>query len=68
MKDVNTLKERLIMANAYKCDACGVLYSEHVISMVSIVIDRHPYPDQTRCDLCPKCQKKLEDFIHYKEK
>lgn len=56
------------MANAYKCDACGCLYTEKTLSMVSIVIDRHPYPVQTECDLCPKCQKKLEDFIHYKER
>ena len=55
------------MAGAYKCDACGSLFEARFpCPMVSIVIDQHPYPDETRCDLCPSCQKKLEDFIHYK--
>ena len=55
------------MANAYKCDACGCLYTKRTVSVVSIVIDRHPYPNRITCDLCPECQKELEDFIHYKE-
>lgn len=55
------------MATAYKCDACGSLYEARFpCPMVSVVVDQRPYPDKTRCDLCPACQKKLEDFIHYK--
>ena len=56
--------------DAKKCDACGVLYEDdiHNVSMVKIVKDCHPYPEEHVYDLCPKCQKKLEEFIHYNGK
>ena len=58
------------MARAFKCDACGILYESRmaISGAVHIVIDHHPYPDTMIADLCPKCQKKLEDFVHYNEK
>lgn len=55
--------------DAKKCDACGVLYEDYMkISLINIVRDCHPYPEEHVYDLCPACQKKLENFIHYGEK
>jgi len=52
--------------DAKKCDACGVLYEDYMkISLINIVRDCHPYPEEHVYDLCPECQKKLENFIHY---
>lgn len=47
---------------ANKCDRCGKLYERQYTPDVRINIYIHPYGDEW-VDLCPECQKKLEDFI-----
>ena len=55
------------MANAYKCDVCGDLFTRECVPDVRVVIYRHGY-GEFRQDLCPKCQKELEDWLNQKEK
>lgn len=51
------------MASAKKCDVCKTLFEKPICTPdVTINIYRHPYGDY-RVDLCPECQKKLEQFV-----
>ena len=43
---------------AWKCDRCGMFYTEQVESDYNIVDVNRGY-----LDLCPDCQKKLVEFI-----
>lgn len=54
------------MASAYKCDVCGTLFTRDIIPDVRLIIYRRGYGD-FRQDLCPKCQKELEDWCNKKE-
>lgn len=54
------------MANAYECDVCGDLFKRKSIPDVVVVVYHHNY-GETRKDLCPKCQKELEDWLKGKE-
>lgn len=55
------------MASARKCDVCEKLYESYPCTpWVNIFVDNYPYGDN-RLDLCPDCQKKLEEFIHFKK-
>ena len=51
------------MAQAYKCDICGALFTREVVPDIRVIIYKHGY-GELRQDLCPKCQKKLEDWVH----
>lgn len=48
-----------------KCDVCGEAYEIYTPD-IRINVYRHPYGDEW-LDLCPKCQKKLEEWIHRKK-
>lgn len=47
---------------AYECDRCGALFKRNCVPETTITIDQHPNGLQ-RLDLCPKCQKELENWI-----
>lgn len=54
------------MANAKKCDRCGVLYeSPGYEPDIRINHYIHCYGDRWY-DLCPTCQSMLEEFLKYK--
>ena len=55
------------MANAKKCDRCGVFYQRDVARRITVYIDRHPYP-QERLDLCDACTDELYKFLGYEKK
>lgn len=49
---------------AVKCDRCGKLYKAlKCAPNIKVIEYKHPYGD-VRYDLCPKCQKKLEEFLY----
>lgn len=47
---------------AYECDRCGALFKRNCVPKTTITIDQHPNGFE-RLDLCPKCQKELENWI-----
>lgn len=47
---------------AYECGRCGALFKRNCVPETTITIDQHPNGLQ-RLDLCPKCQKELENWI-----
>lgn len=48
---------------AAKCDRCGKLYeTPKCVPNIRVFEYKHPYGD-SRYDLCPECQKKLEEFL-----
>lgn len=54
--------------DAKKCDRCGKLYARYdAVPDLSLIKYVHPFGD-SRIDLCPDCQKMLEDFLNKKEK
>ena len=50
------------MANAYKCDVCGNLFTRECVPDITIQHYRKYYGED-RYDLCPKCQEKLETLL-----
>ena len=50
------------MANAYQCDVCGKLFTRDCVPDITINQYHHGYGDM-RYDLCPDCQKELEDWL-----
>lgn len=50
---------------AYKCDICGALFEMTVIPDIRLVKYTHGYGEGL-LDLCPDCQKKLEDWMKKK--
>lgn len=54
------------MANAYKCDVCGNLYTRECIPDIVIhhYRDYHNGYGPDRYDLCPDCQKELETWLN----
>ena len=48
---------------AYECDRCGALFKRNCVPKITITIDQHPNGYQ-HLDLCPKCQKELENWIY----
>ena len=48
---------------AYKCDVCGALFERKCTPDVRVNVYTHGYGDEW-LDLCPQCQKKLEEFVH----
>jgi hypothetical protein len=51
------------MANAYKCDVCGKLYTRACVPDITINHYHHGYGSD-RYDLCPDCQKELETWLN----
>lgn len=47
---------------AYKCDICGALFERAVVPDIRLVKFMFGYGEE-RLDLCPDCQKKLEDWM-----
>ena len=54
------------MSNAYKCDVCGSLYTRDCVPDITIRRYIHSYGEH-RYDLCPKCQKELEDWLNQRK-
>ena len=54
------------MANAYKCDVCGGLYTRECVPDITVQKYTHYY-GESRYDLCPKCQKELEDWLNQRK-
>ena len=50
------------MAKAYECDVCGGLFKRECVPDVAVVVYYHGY-GETRKDLCPECQKELENWL-----
>lgn len=46
---------------AYKCDRCGDLYEGFTQSVTDYVVYKS---NDNYLDFCPKCQKKLNEFIN----
>ena len=56
------------MAVASKCDRCGLLYEQlKAVPNLRLIHYYHPFGDE-RYDLCPECQKELEEWIKAKQK
>ena len=51
------------MANAYKCDVCGKLFTRDCVPDITIHRYYHGYGAE-RYDLCPDCQKELETWLN----
>jgi len=51
---------------AKECDRCNTLYKPECNPDIRINIYRHPYGDSW-IDLCPKCQKELEEWLKKKK-
>ena len=54
------------MSNAYKCDVCGGLYTRECVPDITVQKYTHYY-GESRYDLCPKCQKELEDWLNQRK-
>lgn len=54
------------MSNAYKCDVCGGLYTRECVPDITVQKYNHGY-GESRYDLCPKCQKELEDWLNQRK-
>lgn len=57
------------MSSAYKCDRCGILFSnrEYAVDCV-LVKSLLPRDDYHEYDLCPRCQAELERWFHVQGK
>ncbi len=49
------------MASAKKCDVCGTLYEQDVRPHIRVVHEM--LQGEEIYDLCPECQKKLENWL-----
>lgn len=51
------------MANAKKCDRCGIYFDQPVKPDIAISQYTHGY-GSFEIDLCPACQESLQMFLH----
>ena len=54
------------MALAHECDVCGTLFKRESVPDIGVIVYHHGY-GETRKDLCPKCQKELENWLKGKD-